>query len=49
MQGIISALFFSSLDLKCNFQCLTTELGCLGYKPFIYKDNILLLALLFPN
>ena len=49
MQGIIHALFFSSLDLKCNFHCLTTELGCLGYKPYIYKDNILLLALIFPN
>ena len=49
MQGIIYALFFSSLDLKCNFHFLTTELRCLGYKSYIYKDNILLLDLIFPN
>ena len=49
MQGIIQALFFTAIDLKCNIHSLNTELGILCYKAFTYNENTLLLSLMFPN
>lgn len=49
MQGIIQALFFSSHDLNCTLHLLSTDLGALAYKHFTFKDNVLLLCIIFPN
>ena len=49
MQGIIQALFFTSNDLNCNINILSTELGVLSFKHYQYKDNTILLVLIFPN
>ena len=49
MQGIIQALFFTAIDLKCNIHSLNTELGILCYKAFTYNENTLLLSLMFTN
>lgn len=49
MQGIIQALFFTAIDLKCHIHSLNTELGILCYKAFTNNENTLLLALMFPN
>ena len=49
MNGIIQALFFSSSDLKCSLNFLSTDLGTLAYRSYQYKDNTILFALIFPN
>ena len=49
IQGIIQAIFFTPLDLKCELHMISTDVGFLAYKAFTYENNTLLLALIFPN
>ena len=49
IQGIIQAIFFTPIDLKCELHMISTDVGLLAYKAFIYEKSTLLLALIFPN
>ena len=49
IQGIIQAVYFTPLDIDCEIHMISTDIGLLSYKAFIYEKNILLLALIFPN
>ena len=49
IQGIIQAIFFTPMDLKCELHLISTDVGFLAYKAFTYKNSTLLLALIFPN
>lgn len=49
MQGIIQALFFTSMDLKCQLHMISTDVGLLAYRAYSYDNNTLLLTLIFPN
>ena len=49
IQGIIQAIFFTPLDLQCELHMISTDIGLLTYKAFVYENNTLLLALIFPN
>ena len=49
IQGIIQAIFFTPMDLNCELHLISTDVGFLAYKAFTFKNNTLLLALIFPN
>ena len=49
IQGIIQAAYFTPLDIECEVHMISTDVGLLSYKAFIFEKNILLLALIFPN
>ena len=49
IQGIIQAIFFTPLDLQCELHMISTDVGLLAYKAFVFENNTLLLALIFPN
>jgi len=49
IEGIIQAIFFSPMEIKCELHMISTDVGLLAYKAFNFEDHILLLALIFPN
>ena len=52
MQGIIQALFLTSMELNCEINLISTNLGSLIYKSYSQnnlKTNVLLLAIILPN